>query len=382
MSKLDQVFQDINKEFKWQLATKGLRSKQLPKIPFTSPYLNYMTRGGIERGIICEFFGMPSGGKSSVALDLCGNAQRLFQKEWEDKVNELKAIEKPNKTQQKELEELLDVGAKKVVYVDTENTVRTKWAKILGVDTETIEFIKPLDQTAEQIFQMILDVISTGEVGLVVLDSLAVMVSQQAFEKDMTEKTYAGISAALSTFASKVSPLCTKYECTLVGINQQRDDMNAMYAGAKKTPGGQAWKFMCSLRYEFRKGALLDIDGNEIKKSSVSAYGNKIDVSTEKNKMTTPDRLRATCSLSYKYGIDEIADTADMAESLGIIEKGGAWYSIQLVDEETGEITHAKEDYKYQGRTKLLNFLESEEGAEVLEIIKQKLHKEIMREED
>lgn len=161
-----------------------------------------MTFGGIPRGAIIEFAGETGGGKTTTALDIVSNAQDLFEKEAQEN-------EKP----------------KKVVYVDCENTLDEEWARKLGVDVNNMLILQPFKQTAEQIFQMVIEIIETGEVGLVVIDSLAVMVSQQAYNKTIEENTYGGISKPLTLFGAKIIPLLTKYNCTLLAINQIRDDM-------------------------------------------------------------------------------------------------------------------------------------------------------------
>lgn len=235
MSKLDIICQTINKEWKEDIASKGIKRIQTSKIPLSSPRLNYMLYGGLPRGRIIEFAGEENGGKTTTALDVCKNAQILFNKEYEEELLNSDA------TRKKYLETR---GPQKVVYADCENTLDEDWAIKIGVDVDDMYIIKPQTQAAEDIFQMILDMIETDEVGLVIIDSLGVMLSQQAYEKDMTEKTYGGISMALTLFSKKAELSCAKHNCTVIGINQMRDDMNSMYGG-KTTTGGKAWKHNC-----------------------------------------------------------------------------------------------------------------------------------------
>ena len=236
MSKLDALCQQINKEWKEDIANRGIKRITTKKIPFTSPRLNYMLYGGLPRGRIIEFAGEENGGKTTTALDACKNAQILFQQEYEE------ILSNENDTKRKQY--LESRGPKQVVYIDCENTLDEDWAIKLGVDVDSMYILKPQSQAAEDIFQMALDMIETDEVGLMVIDSLGVMLSQQAYEKDMTEKTYGGISMALTLFSKKAELLCAKYDCTVLGINQMRDDMNSMYGG-KTTTGGKAWKHNC-----------------------------------------------------------------------------------------------------------------------------------------
>lgn len=347
-SKLDELVSKINREWKEDIAARGIHRIQTKKIPFTSPRLNYMLYGGIARGRIVEFCGDENGGKTTSALDLCKNAQKLFQQEYDEE------IETSADNRKKYLEER---GPKKVVYADCENTLDEDWAVKLGVDIDNMYIIKPQTQAAEDIFQILLDMIETDEVGLIIIDSLGVMLSKQAYEKDMTEKTYGGIAMSLTLFSKKAELLCHKYDCTIVGINQMRDDMNSMYGG-KTTTGGRAWKHNCSVRLQFAKGDFLDENGNSINRSSESPKGNKVMVSVLKQKVDKPDRRTGHYTLMYDYGIDEIADLIEVAIKYGIINKAGAWFNF--VDIETGEIVCDEEgkEIKVQGQSnvaKLLN---------------------------
>lgn len=355
LSKLDILFKEFNKQYKEEIATTGIPKIQVARIPFSSPRANYMLYGGIPRGRIVEFAGEENGGKTTTALDVVANAQKLFIKEWEEEIAELEAIEKPKKGQLTRLGYLLDRGPKKVIYADCENTLDEDWAIQLGVDVEELKLLKPLSQTAEQIFEMLLQSIETDEAGLVVIDSLGVMLSAQAYEKTMEEKTYGGIAAALTLFSKKAELLCTKYNCTLIGINQMRENLNSTYGGLTTT-GGKAWKHNCSVRLMFRKGSYLDIKGNELRRSAETPAGNIVDISVEKTKICKPDRRIGSYTLMYDTGIDKVADTVDVAIKDGIIIQQGAWFNI--VDVETGEYLTDEDDeiIKIQGRVNLINY--------------------------
>ena len=195
-----------------------------------------MTFGGLPIGKLIEFYGEEHGGKTTTALDVVANYQ------------------------------ILD-NAKKVVWVDCENTFDAVWAHKLEVDTENLIMFQPTNQSAEEIFQVIIDMIDTGEVGLVVIDSFGVMQSQQALEKELTDKTYAGISKALTDFGGRVVGVANKNKCTVIGINQMRDDFNSMFGG-KKTTGGNGWRHDCSVRLEFRMGDYIDESGKKLTRDS------------------------------------------------------------------------------------------------------------------
>lgn len=352
MSKLDVLVQQINKEWKEDIAARGIKRVETNKIPFTSPRMNYMTYGGLPRGRIIEFAGEENGGKTTTALDICKQAQILFAREFDEQLS--------NEKDPKRKAYLEGRGVKRIVYADCENTLDEDWATKIGVVVDDMYILKPQTQSAEDIFQMLLDMIETDEVGLVIIDSLGVMLSKQAYEKDMTEKTYGGISMPLTLFSKKAELLCTKYDCTLIGINQMRDDMNSQYGG-KTTTGGKAWKHNCSVRLMFAKGDFIDDAGNRLNRSCDEPKGNKVMVSVAKTKTFKPDRKTGFYTLMYDYGVDEIADLVEVALKYGIIHKAGAWFNF--VDLETGEIITDEEGnaLKFQGQAALVDFIRNDE---------------------
>ena len=365
MSKLDILVKQINKDFKEEIASKGIPKRHFEKIPFSSPLANYMTYGGIPRNRIVEFAGEENGGKTTTALDIVANAQKLFHKEYVEEMDDLIALEKRTKEQEARLNYLYERNEKKVVYCDCENTLDVEWAQKLGVDTDSMILLKPMSQTAEQIFEMLLQMMETDEVGLVIIDSLGVMLSAQAFEKTMEEKTYGGIAAALTLFSKKAELLCTKNEVTLIGINQMREDMSGY--GQQITTGGKGWKHNCSLRLMFKKGDYIDANNTSIKRSSTNPAGNLIDIAIAKTKVCKPDRRNGYYTLNYSKGVDILSDTVELACYYDIIQKAGAWFTI--IDPDTGEIKQqnvlddegeicSTEDLKFQGKPALLKYLQ------------------------
>lgn len=375
-SKLDTLIKDFNKQYKEEIAAKGIARIQTDKIPFSSPRASYMLYGGIPRGRIVEFAGEEGGGKTSSALDIIANAQKLFVEEWDNEISELEAIDKPKKEQEARLSYLKARGPKKAIYIDAENTLDEDWAKLLGVDVDEMYVLKPMSQTAEQIFEMTLQMIETDEVGIAVIDSLGVMLSAQAYEKTMEEKTYGGIAAALTLFSKKAELLCTKYNCTLIGINQLRENLSSPYGGAVTT-GGKGWKHNCSVRLMFQKGSFIDERGNEIKRSSESPAGNLVMISVEKTKTCKPDRRTGFYTLRYDTGVDVIADVVETALKYGIIQQSGAWFTF--IDLETGELIADEDDevIKVQGKPNLVTFLTENESF--LKEIKDKVYSLIER---
>ena len=335
MSKLDDVIKGMNKKAQEEVVSVGLHNYTCERIPFTSPRMNWCTFGGLPVGKIIEFSGAEHGGKTTSALDIVANYQAME-------------------------------GARKVLYIDAENTLDTAWAEKLGVDVDSIILLSPTSQSAEEIFQFILDCIESDEIGLWVLDSIPALSSQQELDKDMTEKTYAGISGPLTVFSRKVEKLMKAHKCTGIGINQIREDLGAMYAGATKTPGGKGWKHFCAVRLEFARGKFIDEDGNELNARAESPAGNYILMSMIKNKSCPPTRRTGFYTIKYADGIDYLKDLVDLAIYQGIIVKTGAWYSI--IDIDTGEVLE-----KFQGVAKVYEYLSDESHDDMLTAIEEKL---------
>ena len=354
-SKVDELLKSMNKEMKSNFLSKGLPQYDYKRIPFTSPRLNYMTFGGIPIGKIVEFYGENHGGKTTTALDIVANYQHM-----ED--------------------------AKGVLYVDIENRLDRVWATKLGVqlDDDNFYMIKPDEQGAETIFEQILEIMRSGEIGLVVIDSLGAMTSNQAFEKSVEEKTYGGISMALTQFGKKAEMLCNKYDCTLIGINQNRADMNSPYGGTTTT-GGEFWKYICSVRMEFRRGKFFDEKGNDLTRQAENPAGNYVLVTMIKNSTCAPTRRTGYYTINYLIGIDYLKDLIEVAIKYGIIDKSGAWFSIlnmepTKVNEETGEVIgpmYGDVLEKFQGQAKLNDFLSQPENAEYLKMIENYIDNQI-----
>lgn len=376
MGKLDVLIKDFNREYKEELVTRGIPSNRAAKIPFSSPRANYMLYGGIPRGRIIEFAGEEGGGKTTTALDIAANAQRLFRSEWADEIKTLTSKTNPNKSDLARLTYLQQRGAKQIVYVDCENTLDDEWAATLGVDVNTILLLRPQTQTAEQIFEMTLQMIQTDEVGLVVIDSLGVMLSAQAYEKTMEEKTYGGIAMALTLFSKKAEMACAKYDCTLIGINQMREDMNSQYGGLTTT-GGKAWKHNCSVRLMFQKGSYLGEDGEELKRSAPVIHGNQVNISVVKTKVCKPDRRTGFYTLMYGRGIDRLTDLVETALRFDLIKQSGSWFYI--IDPATGEAMKiGSTEAAFQGKVNMVKALrEGPEGSRFTEWLDTEISKRI-----
>lgn len=371
MRNIDLKMAEINKKFKAQIINQGTDIIEVEKIPFSSPTANWMTYGGIPVGKITEFFGGEGGGKTTSALDICANAQKKFNEVFEqhrekvlDEIEQLK--EKDTKESKKKADKLMsdlmeyvERGPRVVVYIDAEQTLDVQWAQLLGVDTEAMILVRPQEQTAEQVLQIAIDLIATGDVGLCVLDSIPMLVSQNIFNEDMDKKSYGGISQALTVFCSKVTPHLTQQQCAFIGINQIREDLASMY-NTVSTPGGKMWKHACSLRLRFRKDTLLDMNNGELTSRAENPAGNRVGIEIAKTKVCKPDRRIGYYTLNYTEGIDVLADIITVALQYRILKQGGSWY-YYLDEEGNAEVDAENNEIKFQGKAKLLDELRNDE---------------------
>ena len=369
MNNIELKMAELNKKFKANIINMGTDIIEVDKIPFSSPTANYMTYGGVPVGKVTEFFGGEGGGKTTSALDICANAQvkfaEVFDKqvaELEEQIEELnikgtKDAAKKASRLQTQLDEVIEKGEKLVVYVDTEQTLDTQWAKLLGVNTEKMILVRPQEQTAEQVLQIIIELIATGNVGLCVLDSIPCLVPQQIFEESLEKKAYGGISQPLSVFCSKVLPHLVQNQCAFIGINQIREDLSSMY-NTISTPGGKAWKHACSLRLRFKKDTLLDMNNNELSSRAENPAGNKVAIEVVKTKVCKPDRRLGYYTLNYTDGVDVVNDTITLAIQYGYIKRNGGWFSI--CDENKEVIIQDDKELKLQGIGRLNQYLKQD----------------------
>lgn len=322
MNDINKIIGAINKKYKKDIVVQGNKIQRKDMIPFSSPQMNYLTRGGIAMNKMTEFSGAEGSAKTTSALDIIKNYQQR-------------------------------ADARYTVFMDLENTLDEEWASKIGVDMEKVITIKPQEEWAEQLLDMLMDTIRTGDVGLVIVDSIPFLISKQEFDKTMDEKTMGGNSAVLTTFCRKVVPLLHKYNCTSIMINQLRDKMGVTYT-AYNTVGGRMLKHSFAQRLFFRKGSLLDANYSEKTSSFEEPVAHIVDVLYKKNKVTRNDRVKGSYILNYEKGIDVFTDTIDLAVLLGIVVKSGSWFYY-------GE-------EKWQGKASMRNYLQ--ENNEMFEQIK------------
>ena len=336
MSKLDIIAKEIGKKFGESTIGYGVKKAEYDKIKFTSPRLNYMTFGGLATGRIYEFAGPEGSGKTTSAFDLMKNAQIKFQKEYEEE-------QAKGNTAFEE---------RKVFFLDEEGTFDAVWARKFGVDVEKVMIWQPQGESAEKVLDVLRNVIETGEVGLAILDSIATLVSEQVYEESLEKKAYGGIAATLTRFVNLIKGPLLKYDCTLIMINQVREDLGSMFGGTI-TPGGRAFKHACSARFEFRKGKFVDDNGKELTNNAENPAGNIIHVVVKKTKIFEPTRRVGYYTIKYLTGPDFMSDYIDVGLQTGVINQRGAYYDI--LDLSTGEILNQE---KIQGKPKLKEQLE------------------------
>ena len=336
MPGIDELVAQMNKKYKTNIIRKASELKAIEFIPFTSPKMNYLTRGGIPVGRMIEFVGLPQSGKTTTALDVLANYQRRAQRASESRYS---------------------------VYLDAENSMDKEWGSLLGVDWEKVILIQPESEYGEKLLDMLLDYIRSGEIGFVVVDSAPVIQSKTTCDNALEDKSYGGNSALMKAFCDKALPLCKKNECTFIMINQLRENIGNMYK-PYKIPCGTALTHACSEILWFTKGSLLDDQGNEKSSSYPNPVGNIVNVRVEKNKVTKNDRRLDSYTLNYSTGVDDGVDTIDLGIKLGIIEQAGAWFKIP---------TSKGKEKKLQGRTGVIKYFYSD--LEEFEYLKNEVYK-------
>lgn len=385
------VMNEMNKKFKEDVIQIGTGRIYVEKIPFTTPRANYCTYGGIPIGKATEFLGPEGGGKTTSAIQIVAEAQKKAKKDWQRKLKEVWAELKPlqeknNKSDQDKikklnaaLQELIDKGARKVIYIDAENTLDEDWAFSMGVDLDSLVLMRPTEQTAEQVLQEIINLVSAGNVELLVLDSVPMLVSQKLFDKTLEDKAYAGIADALTEFSRKISSPLSKNHTALLFINQIREDMDNPY-NLYHTPGGRALRHLYALRIYFRKGKFINEKNEELTNSGATEpAGNLVDMRIIKTKVCKPNRLVGQYTIKYDIGADVMTDTIDMAVRYGFIKQSGAWFYI-MQEPDTGEVMKDAQDndMKFQGRPNLIEYFREDPDLfeEIREAVNMKLSEE------
>ena len=314
---LAEVMKKISKKYGVNVVRVGAQDLTVDGVlSLGSPSLDFCIYGGVPEGRIVEFSGPEGSGKTTNAFLAAASYQRAEVK---------RNPENP----------------RSIVFLDNEGTLDREWAAKMGYDisedaTVPTILIRPEAQSAEEIFDMALDMLKTGEVGLLIFDSIATLVPMQIADESMEKQQMGGIAKALTRFANTAIGLLRKYKATLIAINQVRENIGG-YGPALSTPGGRAWKHACSMRLMFKRGAFFDEDGNELTTSAESPAGHIIDMAVLKTKTCRWDRKLGHAHLNYTRGVDIVQDTIDVALHLGFIDNS-AQGMYKLIDPETGAL--------------------------------------------
>lgn len=348
---LDQVLKGIEKDYGKGIAKIGADALEVEGVlSLGSPMVDYCLYGGLPEGRIIEYSGAEGSGKTSssflVAASYCKEELKRHPvgKEWEFRGE-------------------VHVGPRKIIFLDNEGTLDPSWAKVFGydlsedADVQTI-VIRPEAQSAEEIFDMALDLLKTGEVGLLIFDSIATLVPQQIAEASMEQQQMGGIAKSLTRFANTAIGVLRKYKATLVAINQIRDNMSG-YGNPITTPGGRSWRHACSSRLMFKKGDFFDEDGNKLTTNAESPAGHIVNVIVLKTKTSRWDRKLGSYRLHYTKGVDILSDTVEVATHLGLIDNSTQGY-YKIIDTETGEIKLNSEgkEIKIRGKKNVSTYFE------------------------
>lgn len=347
---LAQVLKKISKEYGNNIAKIGADDLTVDGIlSLGSPLVDYCLYGGIPEGRIVEFSGAEGSGKTTTAFLVAASYQRKELErhpvgmEWTDS----------NGTIHNE--------PRKIIFLDNEGTLDPTWAKVFGydlsadADVPTI-VIRPEGQNAEQIFDMALDLLRTGEVGLLIFDSIATLVPAQIADESMEKYQMGGIAKSLTRFANTALGILRKYKATLIGINQVRENMTA-YGNPITTPGGRSWRHACSSRLMFKKGDFFDEEGNKLTNSAESPAGHIVNVAVLKTKTSRWDRKGGSYRLNYTKGIDILSDTIEAAIHFGFIDNS-VQGSFKLINPDTGEVIKDKDgnEIKIRGKKNVTTY--------------------------
>ena len=322
---LDAAISKIEKDFgKGSIMKLGDKSSaQVESTPTGALSLDIaLGIGGVPKGRIIEIFGPESSGKTTLAQHIVAEVQKLG-----------------------------GIAA----FVDAEHALDPEYARKLGVDIEQLLISQP--DTGEQALEIAEELVRSGAVDVIVVDSVAALVPKAEIEGEMGD-SHVGLQARLMSQAlRKLTGIVNKTKTTIIFINQLRQKIGVMYGNPETTTGGNALKFYSSVRMEIRRIETLKKDGQE--------FGNRVKVKIAKNKVAPPFRV-AEFDIIYGQGISKVGCILDVAVDMDIIKKAGAWFSYN-------------EDKIGQGRDKAKEFLE--QNPEILAEVEAQVREKLVNKE-
>ena len=239
--------------------------------------------GGLPKGRVCEIYGPESSGKTTLALHVVAEAQKL---------------------------------GGSCAFIDAEHALDPIYAEAIGCDVDNLLVSQP--DTGEQALTITNKLIESVAVDVIVVDSVAALTPAKEIEGEMGD-SFVGLHARLMSQAMrKIVANLNNSKTILIMINQIREKIGVMFGSPETTTGGRALKFYSSVRLDIRRIETLKADGE--------ASGNKTRVKVVKNKVAPPFR-QAEFEITYGEGISRTGDIVDIGAQLGIIDKKGAWYA-------------------------------------------------------
>ena len=256
--------------------------------------------GGYPKGRIIEIYGPESSGKTTLALHAISEIQKQ---------------------------------GGQAAFIDAEHALDPSYARKIGVDTGNLLISQP--DNGEQALEICETLVRSGAVDLIVVDSVAALVPQAEIDGDMGD-SHVGLQARLMSQAlRKLTAITSKYNCTVIFINQLREKVGVMFGNPETTTGGRALKFYSTIRLDVRRIETLKQNGEFI--------GNRTRIKVVKNKIAPPFK-EAEFDIMFGTGISREGDILDLAAKEGIVDKSGAWYAY-------------KKEKIGQGRENAKNFL-------------------------
>ena len=256
-------------------------------VPSGSISLDIALGGGYPLSRIVEIYGMESSGKTTLAI----HAAVEYQKKFPDKA---------------------------VLYIDVENAFDPFYGKSLGLDYSREKWLFSQPSCGEEAFDIAQDFLRSGETSLIVFDSVAVLIPRAELEGEFGESKIGLQARLMSQALRKMVNTINKSKCTVIFINQMRENIGVMYGDTKVTTGGNALKFYASQRLDCSRIGQIK-DGDEV-------TANKTRVRIKKNKVSAPFRV-AEFDIVFGEGIDAIGEIITLAANNNIIKKAGSWYS-------------------------------------------------------